>query len=92
MRRHENSRGIRISSSRISAAGTRKGPKTFGSLKSPSALPIRVKTSWPGYGTIRARLERSAEMTAPTTYQRVIRLAIEISVTVEASQSAKMST
>ncbi len=31
-------------------------------------------------------------MTAPTTYQRVIRRATELSVTVDASQSAKIST
>ncbi len=58
---------MRISSITISAAGTRNGPNTFGSLKRPSARPMRVKRSLPGNATRIASDATMAEATAAAT-------------------------
>ena len=49
-RRKRSSRGATVSSISISAAGTRNGPKTFGSLNSPCARGPSTSRSGPGNG------------------------------------------
>ena len=53
-----------MSSVRISAMGTRNGPKTFGSWKNAWTRPPSTKRSLPGMPTKNARTPSVAEPTA----------------------------
>ena len=56
------SRGLAISSTRISAAGMRNGPNTTGSLNNPCARsPAKTKVSCPGKATKSASRATAAE-------------------------------
>ncbi len=63
-----SSRGATVSSMRMRSAGTRNGPKTFGSLNRPCALGPSTNASAPGNGAISARQARPAESVAPPRY------------------------